>query len=503
MPILVILLLLAAVLPVDWPDPAIELTARQSALATGALVLASLLGSATVSGLVARGVRRRPERRATVGRLYLRWRRAAFFLNVGINLVAVFALGWGQVVQDHLLVRWTGWPVLAPLAELLVPGPYLFTLAVNWAVYWPAERALHRAGGATRPFWSLTGYWLFQARQFLVPVFLVVLLFAAHQSVGRFFPQLTTTWWYQAAMPLGAVGLAVLLPRVVKPLLGWKPLPPGPARDRLEATARRLGVRYTDLLVWPTRGAMANAVVIGLVPWSRYVVFTDRLLDGLEPDELDAVFGHEAGHIRFGHLPYYMLFLTLSSATVAAVILLAADRLKAADWVPDMPTPWADLLALPPLGLMGAYLFLVFGWLSRVCERQADLFGGRAGSCPDRGCAGHAPDTPLVTRGRGLCPTGARAMARALERVYELNGWDPTQAADQRAWVRLTAWFRAWQHGPIPARVNYLLRVADRPELASAHDRKAFRVRLVLVLILGGVATLGVAFGGWDLWALM
>ena len=57
---------------------------------------------------------------------------------------------------------------------------------------------------------------------------------------------------------------------------------------------------------------MANAMVIGAVPWIRYVIFTDRLLDEMTPDEVDGVFGHEVGHAWYGHLVFYAVFLVLS-----------------------------------------------------------------------------------------------------------------------------------------------------------------------------------------------
>ena len=74
------------------------------------------------------------------------------------------------------------------------------------------------------------------------------------------------------------------------------------------------------------------------------------------------------------------------------------------------------------LGLLAGYLFVVFGFLSRTCERQADIDGARAVSCGHPACDGHSTDTPLSV-GRGpVCGTGARTMARALERVVLTGG---------------------------------------------------------------------------------
>ena len=76
---------------------------------------------------------------------------------------------------------------------------------------------------------------------------------------------------------------------------------------------------------------MANAMIVGLVPWLRYVIFTDRLLEEFSEDEIEAVFGHEIGHVRHQHMPYYLGFLALSLGALGLladhVLLPALDRL--------------------------------------------------------------------------------------------------------------------------------------------------------------------------------
>src|SRR5262249_45896446 len=47
------------------------------------------------------------------------------------------------------------------------------------------------------------------------------------------------------------------------------------------------------------------------------------------------------------------------------------------------------LQAVPMMGLLLAYVFVVFGFVSRRCERQADIYGCRAVSCGQRDCLGH------------------------------------------------------------------------------------------------------------------
>jgi STE24 endopeptidase len=124
---------------------------------------------------------------------------------------------------------------------------------------------------------------------------------------------------------------------------------------------------------------------------------------------------------------------------------------------------------------------VVFGFLSRRCERQADVYGCRAVSCTRPDCGGHEAGTELAARGRGLCPTGIRTFIDALEKVARLNGISRDNPG----------WLSSWQHSTIARRVEFLQGVlADR----SLEPRFQRRVALVKWgLFLGLVAALGVA----------
>ena len=142
--------------------------------------------------------------------------------------------------------------------------------------------------------------------------------------------------------------------------------------------------------MWNTHRGVANAMVAGIVPWVRYVVLTDRLMAELTPDEIEAVFGHEIGHVKHHHMTYYLGFLAVSVLLVGAF----------SKWL------WSYLFnqanespfeAFPMIAMLGSYIFVVFGFLSRRCERQADVYGCRAVSCV-------RPDCP---RARGRKRPGA------------------------------------------------------------------------------------------------
>jgi len=306
--------------------------------------------------------------------------------------------------------------------------------------------------------------------------------------------------WRPTAAALGGLFVLILfIPSLVPLVLGLKKMPPGPLRDRLEAAARRIGVRYRHLYVWDTRGNLATAMVTGLVPRFRQIVFTDLLLQTLSDDEVEAVFGHEVGHVRHGHLLYYAVFLLLSFLTLGAAYR-AVELTVGRTLLPE------DLLLVLSVVATGCYLFLVFGFVSRRCERQADVFGCKAVSCADPNCSGHQPDTALVARGKGLCRTGVGTFVRALERVEEINGSarGAVAAARRGLFGRVAGLLRiigvglaTWQHSTIARRVAFLRTLAEDPKRERRFQWGLTALRWVLLLVLAGGILAVAARSGW------
>jgi Zn-dependent protease with chaperone function len=318
---------------------------------------------------------------------------------------------------------------------------------------------------------------LFQLRQKLALVFLPILLLLVQKELQRLFPE---TWqdWQKAANGIGI--LAVLsvfaaMPWIVRLVLGLKPLPPGPLRERLEAVARRLRFRCGNIMLWNTRNGMANAMVIGILPWIRYVVFTDRLLEDFTPEEIEAVFGHEVGHIRHHHMLYYFGFLT---ASVIVLGWLVTDVFK--DWFQLLASGDKQYLAaVPMVGVLLGYIFVVFGFLSRRCERQADVFGCRAVSCHRAVCNGHDADVEPAPRGQGLCVTGINTFIRALEKVALVNGISRDRPG----------FLQSWQHSTIGRRIEFLQRVRSDRGVEKRFQRRVALFKWAMFLALAGAIT--------------
>ncbi len=243
---------------------------------------------------------------------------------------------------------------------------------------------------------------------------------------------------------------------------------------------------YTDILIWDTEHAIVNAGVTGALPWFRYVLLTDELVDQLDPLEIEAVFGHEVGHVAHRHLLFFGLFF-LGSLGVLALLASAARQ-----WLGLGPGGWTERWLPGPilveaaeelvlLALIGGYLLMVFGFLSRRFERQADLYGCRAVSCGQTICPPHydlnaAPDDPPVPL--VLCPVGIRIFANALENVAVENGLDLDR--------------HTWRHGSIRQRIRFLESLEGRPERVRRFQSRLVRLRVGLVLVLALTSALAV-----------
>ncbi len=321
--------------------------------------------------------------------------------------------------------------------EILLLLPFVLALVLSWV---PAYRVDCRLAGRT---WTLGEFLGHQLRNSL---FIVIpwLLWGAASDLGSFLPPawqaaLVDNVWLSVA---ATVAFVISFPVVLKVILGYRSMPAGPMRERLDAFCRRHRLSCRDILVWHTGGArILNAGVMGLVPRFRYVMFTDALLDYLSPTELEAVLAHELGHVRHWHMHKYAVFLV--TFVVAASSLVGA-----------LPAAWQDniWILLPVVAALGfLILYVIFGFLSRRFERQADLESARLMGTP----------VPLAT---------------ALERMSLLSG-TPRTTFD-------------WRHDSVANRVDIVLADGFEPQRIAAYARRMRRLTLI-TLLAGFLAAAG------------
>jgi STE24 endopeptidase len=478
-----------------------------SAVFTWSAVALTALEAFWSAWRVRRVVGRDPGRRDRAAALYELGRFRRQLVLIAVYALSIYGFSWGWAVAQFW--NWHD-PSATPIVgvKVLTLAPFFVSLLLSWVFAYDADRSLFLAAyrqldadplahsfldtgpaasaaplrEAANEFGGRWSYVAFQARQKLALVFLPVLLLVVEQEISLYIGEKLENEWAWQLSAVGVVGvLAVMLflPWMVRLALGLKPLPPGPTRDRLTAAARRLRFRCSDVLLWDTRGGMANAMVIGVLPWPRYVVFTDRFLEEFNGDETEAVFGHEIGHIKHHHMPYYLGFFILSMAVMLYACLYASSFWPSL--AGGSPGAALDGLALNdawiPAGavLLLAYMFLVFGFLSRRCERQADVYGCRAVSCGRGDCTGHENGGPLALRANGLCPTGIRTFIYALEKVASVNG----MSRDRPGFLQ------SWQHGSIARRVAFLYGLLKDPLAERRFQRRVALVKWGMVVVLG------------------
>jgi Zn-dependent protease with chaperone function len=436
----------------SWP-PAEWLDIDVSLAAPFALAFVCWLVAGCSAWQFRRQLARRPGEHAWLWRCHLRTRRRLTLLWTAAYLAVLFGLGWGWLAQE--CARVVGVP---GLTELIQFAPYLLGLGLLWWQSYHAEHASHAQAPGVEPFVGPWAYLGFQIRHNLLLVVPPVVLTLALRGVFAVFPSLENDAVLAAAgLVLAAVAI-ISVPLILRVFLGLRPLPDGPLRSRLEASAQRLGFGFNNILLWNTRRSVANAMVSGAIPWLRYIVLTDLLIEKLSPDEVEAVFGHEVGHVKHHHMLLYILFFIGSLAVMTGVWQLCESALTPAVTA-IAPSPivaatagWggsAQVAAGPALlALVSIYVFVVFGYLSRRCERQADLFG----------CRTVSPD----------------AFISALEKVADLNGIPRHR----------TGWLTSWQHPTIAERVAFVERLRDNPALEPTFQRSLLQLKFGLMTCL-------------------
>jgi tetratricopeptide (TPR) repeat protein len=161
---------------------------------------------------------------------------------------------------------------------------------------------------------------------------------------------------------------------------------------------------------------------------------------------VEGVLGHELGHVRHHHMLFYMVFF--------ADFLLLGMFLYSLLPAPVRDSVWAQgwLLVL----LVVVYWRVVFGYISRRFERQAD-----AASCE----MAESP-APLIS---------------ALEKLAVASGGSRTA--------------RNWRHCSVAERVAFLSRLGPHPEALREHHA---HVRTLKIVGLSVAALLGlVLYRGW------
>lgn len=405
-----------------------------------------------------------------------------------VGMISVALVGtmvctpWARLVRD--VWDLDRFPLVGDLMLLL---PFFVSLTLVWVVQYPVEIRLKRASLGepgneasespaldSHPDDSLGSYLFDKYRHQILVIAapMIVVVFAKHFTDHYRLSLLKSTGlpWMGDAI-LGAVSVIVLVAAPVMLRFVWatEPLAPGPLRDRFERICGRIGLRYREILLWKTHGLTVNAAVMGFIPQIRYVLVSDALVESMSDEEIEAVFGHEAGHVKHWHLPFFGAFAAVSMYLSGGIVMLIESSGRIRD--PGM-LQMVGLAALLAIWLFG------FGWLSRRFERQADLFGVRCVTPDVKECRTWCPVHGAPTS-NGVCVSAANLFGRTLLKIASLNGI-PRRAP-------------SWRHGSIESRCRLLEKLSSSPVECAKFDRSLIRIKtglaiLTLIGTVGGAA---------------
>jgi Zn-dependent protease with chaperone function len=339
----------------------------------------------------------------------------------------------GIVVQGRYLKK----RQIGNVILLLFLGVYTFVLRAPRAFLWLPEflqwnvvvevfsLALYFVG-----LW-LSYYSVDQSRRkawygvrFLLPF---TVPFLCLELLGEIFP------WYVSLFFIFSV--FIFIAPVLKFSWGCIPLKDSALKQRLDSLCLHAKFKHAGIQVWTVMNHYVSAAIIGVVPWFRYVIFTEALLKRINDDDIEAILAHEIGHSYHKHLLFYP-FVVLGM-TVSGGVLFSYFDLS--------------------YGFVGSVLFmlvymrLVFGFFSRNFERQADLHVMKLGMPP-------------------------RRMYDALNAVAIATGGIHRKPS--------------WHHYSVQERMNFLLAVEQNHSLADKHHRKVFWMRAIYLAVLFGAVSL-------------
>ena len=149
-------------------------------------------------------------------------------------------------------------------------------------------------------------------------------------------------------------------------------------KEKLDLLTKQSGLKYRDIVVWQTGSlSIANAAVAGTFPWNRRIFLTDALLEYFTDEEIETVVAHELGHIRYRHIPTYMLFALFYLLSYWFFYVLVEAPLVAHFGESQI------LPTLCSLVFLIVYFVFIFRYLSRRCEHQADLYAASLTKKPE------------------------------------------------------------------------------------------------------------------------
>lgn len=416
-------------------------------------------------------------------------KECSLFSNLLFLILTLILISFATEVKTDLLIRS---PLLAFTCSMLLYG-WLLVLIQNQKRYWFHKRLpfssqinlvnlellfflslyhfvfgghrflLNLFGDLTLPYslFSLVLYFgglavYYRGKRehqvrFLLPFTLPFLLLTLIMDIGKVLPDPDPTLFGDSGTVMGIValitltmGILLLMMLFLPPIIQWmwkcEPLRESEIRSRLEYLCGKAGFRHAGMKTWTVMKDHITAGIIGILPRFRYVMFTEKLLEEVHPDAVEAILAHEIGHSQRKHLMIYpvIIFGMIICATFFTAIFYESIMESLglfALWMPsviwEVLYPFA--IFVPYALIVALYFRYVFGYFSRLFERQADLHVFELGVDPHH-------------------------MIRALDEVGIATG--------------NTHHHPSWHHHSIADRIQFLRQTIEHPELVQQHHRR-------------------------------
>ena len=293
-------------------------------------------------------------------------------------------------------------------------------------------------------FFYFLGLWIFfltseKSRDFgreqlglRLPFILPFLVFSFVYDLGVF---LNSGAWWGFLLLATALLFMLIFPELIVKFWSCRPLEESALKETLEGLCQEAGFKHHGLLRWDLMRSSMTAAIIGFIPRFRYILFTPYLLQRLRVEEIKAVLAHEIGHSARKHLLFYPFILL----GITPLLVLYEKSFPILGRYPL----W-NFLSEAVLVLL--YLRFLFGYFSRLFERQADLHIFALGLDP-------------------------RDLSSALQRLALFSG-EPADKAN-------------WHHYSVQQRVDFLAAAELEPwRIQKHHDWVKYSLSLYVCLLI-------------------
>jgi STE24 endopeptidase len=234
-----------------------------------------------------------------------------------------------------------------------------------------------------------------------------------------------------------AVFMMLVFPFVIQLIWQCKPLLQDDPEltKKLEHICKNAQFKHSGIKTWTIMNDSLTAAIVGIIPQIRFVIFTKKLLKKLSFNAVSAILAHEIGHWYRNHLLIYPFIM------LGLVFVLKTFETKFLDSLPFFVFFSGYMLCLM------VYFRIVFGFFSRIFERQADLHVYELNISP-------------------------HYMIEALDNVAKATGNSHKVPS--------------WHHFSIQERIDFLKMTIENPDLIKKHHafaKKALGIYFIILIL--------------------